>query len=447
MSKRIMLVLLALCFSLSAVAQAAPSGAELAAKAATLDAAGKSDEAGNTYEAAAKAYEAEGHAHEANNANIKAADMYMRAMKETTALATKAAALEAAGKIDEAALAYNSLGKAYEAGGDKGNAAKAFSKSADLYEKVADALLKKPATPNATAHPGTAPQLAAPSAPPAPAREVHLPPLAARPGYVIGRAIFEDGRPVPNFSVEASGFDGQTGTGRLGLITAHDGSYALQTKDTFSNKTPVKAIVSGVSATALIDYHGHHYEIAMRPMDDKVNGTEAGEFHGNSGPGVVRDFVLNLGALKPGHQPDEKTEPEYKNSCYGGHIMVRCDLSRGKYAIIPDRTSLSQVFPGASRVTVTLTPSGPLIDGSQGRPFTQTFTMDGPWKGLFLRGIPLGIYNATASLTDPKGAAHSLQLSLKPITAPVWQASVPIEFLPTRMFLDGSDEVPLYLGT
>ena len=64
---------------------------------------------------------------------------------------------------------------------------------------------------------------------------VKLSPMAAKPGYIVGRAVFADGRPIPSFKVSAVGFDGlahvstfSTAIPSLGEVDGSNGRYALR---------------------------------------------------------------------------------------------------------------------------------------------------------------------------------------------------------------------------
>ena len=262
-----------------------------------------------------------------------------------------------------------------------------------------------------------------------PTRGPKLPPLAPRPGYVIGRAVFEDGRPIPNFTVTATGFDGEAivpaGAPSLGTVEGANGSYVLRTLDTVNHKTPVSATVTGVRALARIDYRGKPYVIEMHPLDGQVNGPGPGDFRGNSGKGVVRDFVLKMTGLRPGYEASEPTEGRTKASQYGGTINVDCSSSQGEYPANEDASSLTKAH-SKSVVELTLTPSGALLDGSPGSPIIRTFHPGGDWRERCLLGIPYGAYSAAARIS---GGAN-LRLRMDQKSSGVWQAEVTVLWVP-----------------
>ena len=149
MSKRMVLVLLALGLGLSTTALAAPKGAVLEAQGVALNAAGKTHEAGDAYEAAAR----------------------LMPPKEIKARRRR-----------PMARPQNSLKK------------KPLPCSKSLTPKVAKpAVACHPALPATTAAPAT--------------KSVTLPPLVPKAGHIVGRVINEMGGAVPNFTIKYSGFE------------------------------------------------------------------------------------------------------------------------------------------------------------------------------------------------------------------------------------------------
>lgn len=360
-------------------------------------------------------------------------------------LMKQAASLEAAGNHAAAAQAYQRAARAFDAAGQREEHALAL-------QRATQALRRAAGLPASNLEPG--------AGTPAPAAAgagrgagLHLPPLKPKPGYVIGRAVFEDGRPIPRFTVSALGFDGQVFVPRgglpfLGKAEGANGQYELRTLDTVRQQRPVNAMVRAVRAQVKLAYNGHNYEIELHPLDGKRNGTGADDFQGESGKGVVRDFVLKMSGLKPGYTGQETGETNFKNAEYGGRIPVDGTLPPGpQYQGVNDPALLVNAFPKGSTVEVKLTPAGPLLDGSQGQTIVRTFPLGADWQGgSYLRGIPLGVYTATARLADPNGASYPLRVSLVGTIPVAWQPSVRIEFPPTEHFPDGSTEVPLHLA-
>src|SRR5688500_1324187 len=67
------------------------------------------------------------------------------------------------------------------------------------------------------------------------AKSLKMPPLARKPGFVVGRAVFPDGRSLREFTVAVAGFEGKSvnvingGVPTVGYTTGHNGKYAVQT--------------------------------------------------------------------------------------------------------------------------------------------------------------------------------------------------------------------------
>ena len=63
--------------------------------------------------------------------------------------------------------------------------------------------------------------------------------------------------------------------------------------------------------------------------------------------------------------------------------------------------------PSGSKLMITLTPDGPLVDGSAGR----TMTLDAHAADLLLTGIPVGVYKASAAFVDANGNRTELEVN------------------------------------
>ena len=386
-------------------------------------------------------------------ASIAAAPVTARAATPD-ALEKAAERLEAAGKISEAGDAYTKAANAYKQAGNTTAQLKALGKSAEMYEKYANALLKNVQTAPAPAPPRapaagrtttTAPKAVAPVVPsatedanPAPTKPLHLPPLRSRPGYAIGRAVFADGRPVPKFEVVVGGFDasGDVSHGfmpTVGYEKATNGRYAARIMDAFSHTKPVDARIASIRATADITYQGHDYKLALRDLGGETGMTT---FLGQGRNGVVRDFVLPITGLRPGYTAESSSETLYRNAYFGGTITVDAATSGKPDANSEDETALTNASPQGT-VELTLTPSAPLIDGSIGKPVrfltpVAASKLGGNWRLCMRRGIPLGNYTATARLLLPDGESRALRIKDDIRTQIPWQSSIAVTFAPIR---------------
>ena len=355
-----------------------------------------------------------------------------------TTLEAQAGALVAAGRVHEAGDIYMSAGKAYTAEGNDTAAARAFSEGADCFEKDADALSGQANAPTVTqpVPPTRLPAHARPLPKPAPhaplptranpdTRIARLPPLSPRPHYIIGRVIFEDGRPVPNFVVKATGFNGkfdvllnvsETATS-FGEAKGSNGVYAMQVAArpmTSQGKLDYNedALICSVTARTTLHYNGTTYGIELHPLDGVQNGTGSHDFRGQMRRGVVRDFVMKMTGIKPGFKaveyPDHGVDRAGSNSrgaYYGGGLSIDCSNGTTPNDVV-GRTSVLKAFPKGSTITLTLNPTQALLDGSPGRTITRSATV-GYETDIY--SIPYGVYTATAILTEPGGTTHNLR--------------------------------------
>jgi hypothetical protein len=116
--------------------------------------------------------------------------------------------------------------------------------------------------------------------------------------------------------------------------------------------------------------------------------------------GLVRHFQFRLTGLK---RCINNPDPELEASYYGAHVNVSAPW-----------------LPADARVTFTLTPRGPLADGSTGRAITMTRTgaelmRSGGSVGAnsALHDIPLGQYRLAASVRYANGTQQPLQIQLR----------------------------------
>ncbi len=365
-------------------------------------------------------------------------------------LEVKAAALSTAGKFHEAGDAYTSAAKAYTTEGNSSAAARAYGKAAELYEKEADALLKSLNTPKAPPRP---PALAAPVAVPvkpvaavrAPqeTKTVKLAPIAPRAGMIVGRVINALGGAATSVTVRYSGFqEGKPIFNHFenveGDVKATGGSYAI--------KVPPGDY--RVSAYATYVYQGRTYHFELEALNPPARHDLDGLGLDHLRGGLVRDFVLKMTAKKAG--ASEATETVYNAAYYGGRLNFDCgqteQIMGGGHTFAPPLAGLvDTAYPPDSQLQITLTPQGPMVDGSVGRVVTIKLRLgDHGTYPFSKRGIFPGVYTATATVTTPSGKTIPLRLSLTrartilkgspdgyDMTVIDWKPSVIVDFLPS----------------
>jgi hypothetical protein len=191
-------------------------------------------------------------------------------------------------------------------------------------------------------------------------------------GYLTGRAVDARGQPLPGVEVWADNtllYDTNAGA-----TTGADGSYRIDVRR--------PAGTWHASASLRRQYHGRAYTFDLDPSDDSV-------FAGNAG--AVRNFTWRLS----GARPDQGT--------YGGFVVGY--LSQLLDPANPDEGLDSQ------SVELTLTPEGPLVDGSDGSVITRKLERTG--NGDAVEDVPVGRYRISARYAPPDRTPRPMQVRLR----------------------------------
>jgi|GEM_PF-6688127 len=260
--------------------------------------------------------------------------------------------------------------------------------------------------------------------------------LKPTPGKITGRAVYMSGKPIGKFSVWATGWTGEVHLGTsgtspsLGLVEGANGRYNLQPTSEHNRKKNVQARVESVKAYALIKYNNRNYEIAMHPLDGKPNGSHKGAFSGDTRKGVVRDFVLKISGSGRDFQKtipprdtssNQLADPSF-GAFFGGIVYISFNYP-GSSA--PEMQTLK-----GSKVQLSLSPTGKLLDGSPGKPVNRTMVIEREsliGHSYYFRDIPIGDYTATATLVKPDGAKYPLEFKNERYQ---WSTSAPVIFEP-----------------
>jgi hypothetical protein len=257
------------------------------------------------------------------------------------------------------------------------------------------------------------------------------------PGVLKGTARDASGRPLKSFAGYAYGYSLKSGQTQSANFDGADGRYRVNTgPGQFATR-----------AWTDVEYNGHQYRIDLCPADGKGNLTEQ-----DTSDGLVKDFVWRLGGFRPG--VDERSDDRFYGH-FGGSIMLYAEGDGatyhenvlGNYQAKPDPK-----VPADSTVEVTLTPDGPLIDGSAGQPVvlkTKPADVHG-YMDRLTRGIPIGRYKATARELTAAGQTKPLRVAAFDTfhkTKPVAPAeSITVEFIqskPPSDNVNGVDEINL----
>jgi hypothetical protein len=184
-------------------------------------------------------------------------------------------------------------------------------------------------------------------------KENPLPDGGARPekGALVGRITDTQGNPMPGILVYA-GNALHANSGLMGSSNAN-GRY----------KVPLRTGSWRAYAFLEREYNGRTYKIDLHP--DTYDAFD--------GDGAVRNFQWRLTG----------ENPSGPGTCYGGTVQLAFDPGGGHDDI--------------HNVDVTLTPVGPLIDGSTGQPLTRRCPDDprDPHYS-YLTDVPIGRYQVTA---------------------------------------------------
>lgn len=199
-------------------------------------------------------------------------------------------------------------------------------------------------------------------------------------GYATGRVLDTRGEPVAgarivleNTVFHASSVSGSTGPDGRYRLKVHPGAWQAW-------------------GTLPVDYNGRTYRIDLHP----------GNVDSMDEDGGVRDFTWKL----------EGRDPRKEFAHHGGRVTVFADYH----------------FHDLADVELTLTPDGPLIDGSEGRTLVVRHG-DHHWHQLdHLRDIPIGRYVTTARLLQDGGARPLRIRDAKANGEPVHRYT--LEFLP-----------------
>lgn len=230
-----------------------------------------------------------------------------------------------------------------------------------------------------------------------------------------GRVTDAAGKPLNNAQIS---FRGTTDAGQ----TKYDSS-TVRPDGTYAVTLPSGRYV--ISGTTRVTFMDREFILALAPVDGIMEPQDVSQ-------GIVKDFRWQLSGAK--REDRGRSQVDY----YGAAVL----LSR-----LDDNSRLP---PGAN-LTITLTPLGALVDGSQGRPLTFTRPVEAlnrPEGGQYaieetrtLPDIPLGRYQVTGTLTLPNGGTMPLQVGASPKQPTRFDTAPSAELT----FVPGT--VPPYAGT
>lgn len=206
------------------------------------------------------------------------------------------------------------------------------------------------------------------------------------------------------------------------------------------------ALMFSVRGTWKTQYHGQTYTVNLWPTDNKRDGTGEGDFRGHTTKGIARDFMLKLSVLRPGYTaakyPDNSSNGDDSSSSayYGGTVNLNGTWTANYLTDRVGSTELTSTLPKDSTITVTFTPSTPLLDGTTGVVLQRRVKL-GP--SMYLFGIPFGLYPVSASATDPSGGVHPLRIrnTLPTDNRGDWGTAASLEWHPLKTAFDDTGSV------
>jgi hypothetical protein len=274
--------------------------------------------------------------------------------------------------------------------------------------------------------PGPAPDQTAPPAPAAPVLSKPAP-AGAEANVIKGVVRDEQGDPVPGARIRITGY-----TGKPNGLSSADYIKTVQTDAAGAYRLAVPAGLYGISGEADLAFDGKTYKaLYLHPADGDCKQQM-------SNGGIVKDFALRLtGLMQCLTNPDPKNAGNYS----GAAIRLVHESPKS--------------LPGDARITMTLTPTGPLADGSAGKALTFTRTvaalgnLAGPLETTnTLHDIPLGKYRLTGYATLADGSRQAVRFGpWEKIGEPVSPVADYAVTFPARTMLPyglGDGEVSVY---
>jgi hypothetical protein len=211
-----------------------------------------------------------------------------------------------------------------------------------------------------------------------------FPPLAPKKGMVRGYVRDSKGKPVKGAvigvrSTVAGGF--------------YSGASGKSDEKGYYEITVPWGAAHFYTASAAVDYGEGRAAMGLHPSDGEVDSFA-------SANGLVENWVLLPYGI--GDRDGVQDQPHYSGNYYGGSFTLDYNVADSRF---PDDYSL----PDGAEIEVTLTPDGPLVDGSAGRPIVirRAVREDAP-KLCYINNIPVGVYRVSARLLQNGGSAPLL---------------------------------------
>lgn len=219
-------------------------------------------------------------------------------------------------------------------------------------------------------------------------------------GYVNGIVLDARGKGVANATIIIVGTTIAGERTEIDATTDGNGRYSRRVPDGLYS----------VAGRAVTRYNGKDYRLLLDPDDGAPNRTY------DSKQGIIKDFHWKLTGLQPGGTEDEWTD-------YYGAVLRVSDFVGSEAIYLTNKESTLEL---------TLTPRGPLIDGTTGQVIVRQIKAVDLYSAQYSYDVPVGAYTATARLVDPGGTQRPVQLA--PGTNNQYASSLNIDFVPGTAF-------------
>lgn len=224
-----------------------------------------------------------------------------------------------------------------------------------------------------------------------------FPKIASKPGRVRGMVKDASGKPLAGAKI-------------LAEMSAAGGFRTSASGTTDANGMYDFVVPAGAGRIMMngysVRYNGRTFGLPLHPSDGQCEDFSSTKGH-------VENFVLrSYGIANP---EDAEKSPNYAGNYYGGALSV--------YWLIDD-------IPKGGTMEITLTPQGPLIDGSKGRTIVYRVRNDQHGGNLELNNIPIGRYEMTARLLED-GEGIPVQISKRKGTT-AYVDTLPVDFEPKK---------------
>jgi hypothetical protein len=213
--------------------------------------------------------------------------------------------------------------------------------------------------------------------------------LDPKPGAIHGRAYsYDTGKTIDAFSIE---YARTSDPEAVREVAGKNGVYEISIGDSDATDWNLRGRID-------VPYAGRPYRLYLR------------EVRRDKG---VLDFAFEPGSTITGSRPAGSLKTQsFVAGHYGGLVTIdmhsALESKNGTTTLEP----LHQTHHDKSTVEVILTPRGPRLDGAAGTEIRfNRYVLSSTSESSNMRGVPIGAYSATATITPPGGPPQPLRIS------------------------------------